>query len=241
MTAVLQLSGEGRLPMVGGGQAAIGRGWQRAIGKAQGDAWFLGPVSAGQSMDASEARDQPPILATALVTPGGAVLRAAAHVLPTVGPSAPGPGFPSNATSAHAALAGASPAVPAASTAPPSAVEIPPNQRLAPMAVLDEAGIDEPAMGGKQSRVLPRQQPVPAGESAVHVHVERQADGLHVWFGASSLAAGALQRVLDLPAWQGALPERIARVVCNGVPLQGRGLVLPPPTSARLGGHNQEP
>jgi hypothetical protein len=243
MTAVLQLSGEERLPAIGAGQAA-GRGWQRALGKAEAAAWFLGPVAQHTRMAETASSSQ------ALASRAPSVL---------MGDRLPGKSVPpivaagstaavangalwTSSVGTEATLGGGTEAIQPVTTVDPGASggsSLPAGNAGAP-ASRQRVVVDSPFRGDPAHAPQRLLLPV-AMERSLHVHVERQIDGLHVWFGVQSPGAVAMVRHLDVTTLQRALGSKVASVVCNGETLHGAAPMphcVSPPGPA---GHNQEP
>jgi hypothetical protein len=244
MTAVVQAPIElGSAWGLRAGQVAVGRGWQRAIDKASGDSWFLGALGrphAAAAFEPSSFGRLPPL--PVAMEPRAAPSPDAPNGSPLVAGPIPPPG------AAMPAVVGLGSRLRCAAMAPvvqPTAPKAP--EAETPCAVTDivlSRGAERLSPHTAEPEpVTPKSQRPHASpqEPEIHVHIEQQADGLHLWLGAPAQATGALLRSIDLPALQRVLPGRVAGVVCNGVPVDPGSVPSRPTSSPGLAGHNQEP
>lgn len=208
------------------------RAWQLEMEKAQTQQWFHGAV--------------PPGAATALQARfrSGATPQGGTHGAPQGGAAASVPhaagGVPMPALAASAPSHHRFPAVLQALQGQGSAAvacTAPAWQPGAPV-VRNEAA---PPL--RAAPLQPQAQPVAGEAPAVRVHVEESAQGLRVWLGIPGEAAAVAARAQAVLAeLRRELPgQRLALVVCNGVPLlqpEAADAQLPP---LPVPPHSQEP
>ncbi|MBA2964779.1 MULTISPECIES: hypothetical protein [Ramlibacter] len=250
MTSVLPMPApRAPLPVLAPGSVSVCRGWQRAIDKAQGEAWFRGPLAGHSGFDVasrSAASDAGMPRVHALSTARrngpaegiGTPAEGTGIVSPTPAPTCKPP-LPATAPGL------ARPDRTGAGLSSPGTLASKQQATVSTTGVIGPRGVPTEPVPGEEgaSPARPRSATGDPAHRSVHVHVEHQPDGLHIWLGAPAGVADLLLRQPGLQAaLQRGLPDRLATVVLNGVLLDRGGIKpsrpLHPPGPA---GHNQEP